>query len=403
MRNIITILFVAGYTLVALSQANKYPFINQAKNKIYYGKDSGNMNLFFDKMNELRDGKRNHVNIVHIGGSHVQAGFWTEALHDKFQSLSNFEGGGMYAFPFKQGKTNGPSSYKTYSDGKWKRCRCITREKCTELGASGIAVLTNDSANFFALKIQANAHLKNFTRIKVYHNFNNSFRFSCNKSTFPEYKKYDMIYEGYTLYEFETPQDSISFDLIRKDTLQKDFILYGFSLENEKPGYYYAYMGVNGAATESFLNCENFVKQLSTLQPDLVIFSLGVNDVYSPGYKASNFMAHYDSLIAWVRRASPNCAILFTTVSDNYIRRRTPNKRSISGGEVIFKLVEKHNLAVWDLFEVMGGYKSMSKWYKARLAAKDKIHFTVKGYKILANLMFEAIMKNYDINNPIKK
>jgi hypothetical protein len=60
-------------------------------------------------------------------------------------------------------------------------------------------------------------------------------------------------------------------------------------------------------------------------------------------------------------------------------------------------------LAVWDLFEIMGGYKSMMKWYKAKLAARDKVHFAPKGYRILSDLMFEALMNSYNSNNPIKK
>lgn len=403
MRKLITGIFLIGFVLNVISQTTTYPFIQYDKNKITYYKDSSNMLGFFTKMNELRDGKRKSVNVVHIGGSHIQAGIFTENIHDKLQALGNFEGGGMYAFPFKLGKTNSPHSFKTYSNGTWKRCRCITKEKCTPLGVSGIAVVTNDSANYFALKIQENAHLKNFTKIKVYHNFNNSFHFSYHRGLPAAYKKYDMPKEGYTMYVFDLPQDSVCFDLLRKDTLQKDFALYGFSLENEKPGYYYATMGVNGASTESFLNCEDFSKQLKTLSPDLVIFSLGVNDVHGPNFNAKVYMAHYDSLISKVREASPNCAILFTTISDNYIRKKTPNKKSMLGDDAIYELAEKRGLAVWDLFEIMGGYKSMTKWYKAKLAARDKVHFAPKGYRILSDLMFEALMNSYNANNPIKK
>jgi lysophospholipase L1-like esterase len=381
----------------------QYPFIQYKQNKLQFGKDSSNMLNFYKKLDELRNGQRDRLTIIHVGGSHVQAGVWTEALHDKFQAIGPFEGGGMYSFPFKLARTNSPHSFKTYTNGIWKRCRCVMKEKCTPLGISGIAVVTNDSANFFALKIQPNEHLKSFTKLRVYHNFNPSFHFSLKRGSPIAYKRIEHMKEGYTLYEFEAPVDTFCFDLLRKDTINKDFALFGFSLENDKPGVYYASMGVNGASTESFLKCEDFVQQLRTLKPDLVIFSLGVNDSHGPNFKASDFMAHYDTLVSWVKESTPDCAILFTTITDNYIRRKTPNKKSIYGEDAIITLAEKRNLAVWDLFEVMGGYKSMYKWYKAGLASRDKVHFNPKGYRIVADLMFEAIMNSYQFNSGYKK
>lgn len=389
--------------MTVFAQQDQYPFIRYEKNKIQYGKDSSNMMNFFNKLDDLQNGKRNKLTVIHIGGSHIQAGIWSEAVHDKLQELGKFEGGGMFAFPFKLGKTNSPHSFKTFSDGEWKRCRCIMKEKCTPLGVSGIAVVTNDSANYFGLKIQENGHLKNFNSVKVYHNFNPSFHFSLRRSSPVAYKRIEHINEGYTLYEFEEAIDTICFDLVRKDTLTKDFALYGFSLENDKPGIYYASMGVNGASTESFLKCEDFVTQLRTLKPDLVVFSLGVNDSHGPNFTGDDFAMHYDTLANWVQAAAPGCAIMFTTITDNYIRRKIPNKKSIYGENALIELAQKRNYAVWDIFTIMGGYKSMYKWYLAHLASRDKVHFNSKGYHVVADLMFEAMMNSYKANTSLNK
>jgi lysophospholipase L1-like esterase len=50
----------------------------------------------------------------------------------------------------------------------------------------------------------------------------------------------------------------------------------------------------------------------------------------------------------------------------------------------------------------MGGYKSIYKWYKAGLAAKDKVHFNGRGYNLLATMMFDAINRSYKFNSKIK-
>ena len=68
----------------------------------------------------------------------------------------------------------------------------------------------------------------------------------------------------------------------------------------------------------------------------------------------------------------------------------------------MFDLMEKHKAAVYDLYAVMGGYKSIYKWYKAGLAAQDKVHFNGRGYKLLAGLMFDAIDRSYQYNSKVK-
>jgi len=257
-----------------------------------------------------------------------------------------------------------------------------------------ITATTNDSANYFGMKILENQHHKNFNSIRVYHNFNNSFFFTIKEHV--EFKRKDFEDKGYSQFILETPVDSITFIMVRKDTVQKDFVLYGFDIRNNtEPGIYYAALGANGASTQSVLRCQLFAQQLKTLQPDLVILSLGVNDVQGKTFSSEDYIAHYDSIVSIVRQASPTCAILFNTITDNYVRKKTPNKKSATVEECIYKLVEKHNAALWDIFAVMGGYKSIFKWQQVGLAKKDKVHFTAKGYHIFGDMMFEAIMRSY--------
>ena len=43
----------------------------------------------------------------------------------------------------------------------------------------------------------------------------------------------------------------------------------------------------------------------------------------------------------------------------------------------------------------MGGYGSMQDWTAAGLGQSDKIHFTPEGYRLLGDLLFNAIMDCY--------
>lgn len=64
---------------------------------------------FYKKIDEMQLGKRKKVSIIHYGGSHVEAGHWDEVFIDHLQNtISKFEGGGMWAFPFKLANSNSP-------------------------------------------------------------------------------------------------------------------------------------------------------------------------------------------------------------------------------------------------------------------------------------------------------
>ncbi len=396
MKYCLLIYFVFLFTVLsAQTNENKYPFINYADNKIIYGKDSSSMLGFYKKLGKFLASKEKELVIVQIGGSHVQGGMWGDKLTTNFQNLRAPKGGGFFAFPFKIIKTNSPPYFTSSSNGVWKGCRtALVKNACTNVGMAQITATTNDSANVFGMRVLENLHHKNFNVIRVYHNFNKSFSFDVTGSI--KYKRKDYESQGYSQFTFDELVDSVAFKLIRKDTLQRDFILYGFDVRNNtEAGVYYAALGANGASTQSVLRCQLFAQQLKTLQPDLIILSLGVNDVQGKTFSTEDYIAHYDSIVARIREASPTCAILFNTITDNYVRRKTPNKKSTTVEECIYKLTEKHNAAMWDIFAVMGGYKSIFKWQQAGLARKDKVHFTAKGYHIFADMMFEAIMKSY--------
>lgn len=382
------------------AQEKKYPFVQYDHNVIYYSKDSSDMLAFYKKLHNYIQGSEKNIVIAHIGGSHVQAGFWGDQLITRFHSLRKADGGGIYAFPHKIVKTNSPPYYKSFSDGKWHRCRsAIAKEGCAELGIAQMSATTNDSALTFGISIDSSRRHGAFNSIKVFHNFNPSFRFVVAGNMIATRK--DFPGAGYSEFIFENLIDSVNFAMARLDTLQKNFILYGFDLRNTtQPGVYYAALGANGASTQSILRCNRFAQQLAVIKPDLVIFSLGVNDVQGLNFNSDEFIAHYDTLVAWTKSASPSTAILFTTITDNYIKRRKANKKSNTVEYCMQKLMHKHNAAMWDMYGVMGGYKSILKWQKAGYARKDRVHFTAKGYHIFADLMFDALMRSYKYNFP---
>jgi lysophospholipase L1-like esterase len=396
------LIFFLLITVSALSQVTggEYTFIRPEVNRLFFSEDSSSYAALFRKIDRIERGKNERVKVVHIGGSHVQAGVWGNTFVSSFQTKYITAGGGYFVFPYRMAGTNGPYYTNSFSNGNWKLCRSVGKYYCLPLGMNALSATSNDSTNYFGVTLTRKAACKFVNVVKVYHNFNCSFDFDYIKSDSIRVKREDDPQKGYTRFEFDMPLDSVSFRLTRYDTLRRDFVLFGYSLENSlAPGFYLAGLGANGASTGSFLRSPYFLPQISTLDADLIVFSLGVNDTQSKGFSKEDFIANYDSLISLVREANPKAAILLTTTTDNYIRRKTPNRRTMEARDAMFELMRKHNVAVWDLYTLMGGYRSMHKWFLSGLASGDKVHFNNKGYTLVGRMMFEAVEKAYQQHN----
>jgi lysophospholipase L1-like esterase len=71
------------------------------------------------------------------------------------------------------------------------------------------------------------------------------------------------------------------------------------------------------------------------------------------------------------------------------------NRNALLVREAMFRLAEKHHAAVWDFFSIMGGLDSIRAWEQSGLAKKDKVHLTVSGYLLKADLLSLAIKEDF--------
>ena len=108
-----------------------------------------------------------------------------------------------------------------------------------------------------------------------------------------------------------------------------------------------------------------------------------------------DFEVRYQKLIDMFKAANPKCAFLFLTNNDSYYKRRMPNPNVYKVSTSMRKLCIRNGAALWDLFEIMGGYNSIKTWENYKIAKSDKIHFTKEGYELQADIMFDAFMRSY--------
>ena len=397
---------LSAQTLPLVKPVPDLPFAHLDHNKIIYPGDSLAMERFFQKMDSVVFFGEGNLSIMHIGGSHVQAGTFTQQFRDNLLSIStDLIGGQYFVFPFSTGGTNNPSHYIVRSTGTWTYCRnAVRRETDKRMGLAGAAITTNDSTATVSIltKERYPSDLPpdyDFNKVTV-------IGFSETENVVPVVSYNDITLQGLyderkSTYTFSLPDftDSIC---IRFDSVPGEFTLTGILLENDMPGISVHGVGVNGAKVSSYLRCDDFERDLELIRPDLIIFGIGINDASEKDFEKNTFKRNYNELIKVIKHVNPDCALLFITNNDSYKRDKTKKKTHYEvnpNGEIVeeafMELGKKHDAAVWNQFDIMGGLESMQAWEEAGLAKKDKVHFTNEGYRLLGDLLYNALITRY--------
>lgn len=398
---IIILIFVAfyGYCQDTPYKAVNYSFINQDKNLIHF---CGNSSEKFKKicliLNNLIVKGNGQLKILQIGDSHIQADYFSGKMRENMQSFApGIKGNRGFIFPYRIAKTNNPENYKSKFTGNWHHKRNITENNNTDLGISGISVTTYDTNA--SVQIILNNHSfphQDFNKVKIFQNSGDSIFDIFIEQNGILRGNYNNL--GFTEFATDEHFDTLNIFFLKSDSNQKQFTIHGIELDNDDPGIIYSAVGINGAECNSFLKCNLLENHLQIINPEWIIISLGTNEAYSKNFSSTIFENNLDALICRIQNALPETFILLTTPPDSYRKRKKPNPNMQIASKTIYKIAEKRNCAVWDLYEVMGGFTSMKLWLKAGLAANDKIHFSTNGYALQGDLLFNAFLSAYDKN-----
>lgn len=397
---------IKAQTMPLLKSIEDLSFAHFERNRILYPGDSIAMERFFAKMDSVVFLGEGNLSIMHIGGSHVQAGTFTQQFRNNLLGIStDLVGGQSFVFPFAAGGTNNPSHFIVSSTGNWAYCRnAVRKETNKRMGLAGAAITTTD----------ANASVSIVSRERRPSNCSPDFKFNkitligfsetenvepvvgCNGSVV--HGLYDDCRSTYT-YALPAFTDSVC---IFFEMMPGEFTLTGILLENGMPGISVHGVGVNGASVPSYLRCDDFERDLRLIHPDLIVFGIGINDAAEKDFDKTVFKKNYDELIKTIQRVNPDCAFLFVTNNDSYkrqrVKRRTRyevNPNGLVVEEAFMEMGKQYNAAVWDLLDIMGGLCSMKDWENAGLAQKDKVHFTGTGYQLLGDLLYNALITRY--------
>lgn len=353
----------------------------------------------FDSLLLLEQDSAKVLNILHIGDSHIQGNYFTDRIRNLFYADFGLASKGL-TFPFKLARTNSPLEIRSYSYQKWPSRRNIQAAYADKLGITGRAILNVNAYASFSLQIAPGYKNYLFDEVTVFYTpISKLCRVVLKDSLLSPLKKSFSVQEqGFMVDHFVSKnmlnQFTLSYNLNQSKYGQ--CVLHGISLKNSKRGgINYHVAGVNGSQYRNWASSTILASQSKYLRPNLIIISLGTNDANDLLLTTEEFLNQMHKLISGLKKANPKAQFLLTTPADSYFRRRYVNKHVDRIRHAILDYAEKHQMACWDLYQIMGGSGSIKVWQSEGLAAQDLIHFSKSGYELQAELLYQAFIKHY--------
>lgn len=372
-----------------------YGFIKQDENVIL---QSGSLDQLFEKLLKQRVEGGKKISIVHLGDSHILGNFLTQEVRQRLQREFGDAGRGLI-FPYKLAQSNGPKDYLVETNCRWTGANCqrdLSQE--TQFGVSGFRLETNNLRGelTFRLRDTATSETQLFTKVTVFQRksplaFDLEVRDDVSKQTAQLFIEDDFSRSYY----FDRPVGQVTIAAKKVADQQKLLIIDGLSLENELSGIIYHSIGVNGAKFMDYARAKFFARQVSNLEPDLVIFSFGTNE--GQGNTPPEYMRQtMDALIGQIKERCPSAMILLTTPADSYLRGKGFNPYLPEISAVIREYAEKNQYALWDLHQFSGGENSAASWKSNGLMSSDSVHYSKAGYAVQGKLLYQSLIKAYN-------
>ncbi len=393
------------------------------------------------------------ISILHIGDSHIHANFITHRLRELFQNSFGNSGRGI-TFPLRLAKTNGHLDIRYYSDIEWEKNRIVEAEN-SDVGVAGVSISTKEPQFFIKLVNRENLPIsqikivgkglqklrigipntaislrKSLCPSKIYRvksgdclgkiarkfgisiqrlkqlNHLRSSRININQKLIVRTKNKP---QTLNLKQFDFVEPVLKSDtelMVAIDKEITDLYLINKTEKNNTPtkidavfinnnqkGVVYNSIGFNGAKYCDYNKSKLFFEELQNITPDLIILSLGTNEAFEKPYGVELFRNDLELFLSKLQQVTTCRSILLTTPPSSLIKRRYSNKKLGKFAAILKEVANEKNIAVWDLFDIMGRENGMRKWAKNGLAAHDRIHFTEKGYYLQAELLYKALLE----------
>ncbi|TLP44936.1 hypothetical protein FDK21_14340 [Cohaesibacter sp. CAU 1516] len=347
------------------------------------GPISGNSNRFLAKMRALKAGSLNQpITILHVGDSHIASDSFTRGIRRRLQAMYGDAGRGA-VIPAKAYKWAHADGLKLSAGRGWSSANSL-KTKSGPYGLSGVRVSSSSPGAKMTLTSQKGAF--DWATVTLYVGPGQG---SATIRTDGGSKKVSARASkpGSKLVRIDGRSSSLS---VTHNGGGKTTIL-NWATGKDKPGIQYVNFGIAGAtvAVTNRWSDGLLANDIKRLDPDLIIYGYGTNEGYNDNLNMASYRRMAGGLVDKMQDAAPNAAMMFIGPADG--ARRRSSKLSCGGGwytpnklpavrNTLKDMAKDYSGFYWDWSSAMGGRCGVTRWAGQKLAAKDRVHLTGKGY-----------------------
>ncbi len=223
------------------------------------------------------------------------------------------------------------------------------------------------------------------------------------------------LYQGGNLLEAEMYPESSSLKTIQwifeesvseikivfKGTDSPD--IYGIALD-DRSGIAVDNVAMRGSSGLVFTKMDKSIlkEHFKALNVKLIILQFGGNVVPHITSDYGYYERLLNSQLTRIKQLLPDVAIIVVGVADMSMKKKDryvsyPNVEMIR--DAMKKASFDAGCIYWDMYEAMGGKNSMPSWVFANppLASKDFVHFNTRGARIIAHMLYNSLMYEYNL------
>ena len=358
------------------------------------------MNYFYQALKNAKDSK---IRIAHFGDSEIEGDLITADLRNNFQSKFGGEGVGFLSIT-SQDINFRTTTKQTFSDN-WKTTNVLSGSIGTgnpdnlPIGINGFLSIPDGVCWVRYETTGRYPAINSFNTVRVFYTGakDSDIKYSFNDGS----DQIAQLSPGKGVKELTLNYSSgaKSFKLTTVFSNQADF--YGVSLESGNGVYVdnfpwrgntgLAFRDLNNSALKDFDHLFNY---------RLIIINFGGNQVSSGDTDYEWFEKQMIKIINNLKAIFPNTSFVLVGVGDKSKKvgtRLVTDPLVLKLEETQKRIAESTGIAFWNLFEAMGGKNSMVHWADANppLAIKDYTHITLQGAKVIADLLYKALISGY--------
>lgn len=354
------------------------------------------LSYFFDA---LKNAKTKTVRVAHYGDSAIEGDLVSADIRETLQSKFGGNGVGWLGI-ITQDITFRTTTKHTFSNGNWEAAAVYTSNpKGLPLGISCEASIPKGNAWVQYETTTAKRYLRDFSIAKLYYaNAKNSqIKYSFDGGA----TQTAQLNSGSGLQELVLKPSGKAKSIRLEFPTADQATVYGVSLENG-PGVYVDNLPLRGNSGVDLQQInpallKDFAKYLDY---KLIILEFGLN-IAGARADYSWYEREMLKVIDNLKAAFPKTSILMVSVHDKAMKKGSNFVTDPS----ILRLLQtqkdiasKAGVALWSLFDAMGGENSMPNWVNANppLAFKDYIHFNDQGARKVAQLFTDALIDEYN-------